>query len=59
MLFGIFFAYTYAFFFGGIWVYDDKYNDILGRTYTAGDVMICFFGIIFGLFAIGAAAPNF
>lgn len=58
MLFAFFFAYTYAFFFGGIWVHDDYYNDILGRNYSAGDVMICFFGIIFGLFASGVAAPN-
>lgn len=54
----IFGSYAYAFFLGSIWIEKDIYNSIYGRTYTSGDVLSIFFGIVFGLFAIGTAAPN-
>lgn len=27
--------------------------------YTAGDIISCFFGVVFGIFALGMAGPNF
>jgi hypothetical protein len=34
-------------------------NDSFDRVYTAGDVLIVFFGVLFGLFAIGMGAANY
>ena len=58
-LFAIFFSYSYSFFFGCIWVHNDFHNDTYHRPYSAGDVLATFFGIIFGLFSLGIASPNF
>jgi len=58
MLAAIFFSYAYAYFFGCIWIYNDYYNDTYDRVYTGGDVLIVYFGVLFGLFALGIGAPN-
>lgn len=62
-MFGCFFAsifgiYAYAFYLGSVWIYYDIYNSTYGKAYTAGDVLSCFFGVIFGMFSLGMAAPN-
>lgn len=44
---------------GYVWIYNDIYNQVMDRPYTAGDVMSCFFGVIFGMFSLGMAGPNF
>jgi len=48
--------YTYGLALGGVFVYKkitkgDEY-------YAAGDVISIFFGVIFGIFSIGMAAPH-
>ena len=60
---GIFFAstfgmYAYAFYLGSIWIQYNIYNYTFYRTYTAGDILSCFFGVIFGMMSVGLAAPN-
>jgi hypothetical protein len=29
-----------------------------GKVYTAGDIMSCFFGVVFGVMSLGMATPN-
>ena len=57
-MFCIFSTYSYAFFMGSVWVYKQFYSPTFGRAYTAGDILSCFFGIIFGMFSLGLAGPN-
>lgn len=57
-IFGMFGYYAYAFYIGSILVLDGVENTNLHQPYTAGDVMSCFFGVVFGVFAIGMASPN-
>lgn len=54
----IFATYAYSFYMGSIWIYNDIYNQTFGHIYTAGDVLSCFFGVIFGMFSVGLATPN-
>jgi len=58
MFFTLFGAYAYAFYVGSWWVQKEFWNNTYGRPYTSGDVITCFFGILFGMFSIGMAAPN-
>ena len=51
-------AYAYAFYLGSVWVEREYWNDTFGRSYTSGDVLSIFFGIVFGFFSIGMATPN-
>lgn len=57
-MFSIFATYAYSFFMGSVWIYHSIYNQTFNRTYTAGDVLSCFFGIVFGMFSMGMATPN-
>jgi ATP-binding cassette, subfamily B (MDR/TAP), member 1 len=54
----IFGTYAYAFYLGSVWIYYDFKNDTFDRVYSAGDILSCFFGVIFGMFSMGLAAPN-
>jgi len=54
----IFAVYSYSFYMGSIWIYNSFYNDIFGREYSAGDILGCFFGVVFGMFSMGMASPN-
>jgi hypothetical protein len=54
----IFGTYAYAFYLGSVWIYHDIYNNSMSRSYTAGDILSCFFGVVFGMFSMGMAAPN-
>jgi ATP-binding cassette subfamily B (MDR/TAP) protein 1 len=51
MYFAIFCCYSYAFYVGSHFVEAGVYNSGRGRPYTFGDVISCFFGILFGLFS--------
>lgn len=51
-------VYAYAFFFGALFIYHRMENPVYGRTYTGGDVIACFFGVIFGMFSLGLIGPN-
>ena len=54
----IFGTYAYSFYLGSVWIYNDFKNDTFNRYYSAGDILSCFFGVIFGMFSMGLAAPN-
>ena len=43
---------------GSIWIEKDFHNPVYDRPYRAGEVLSCFFGIIFGIFSMGMAYPN-
>lgn len=34
-------------------------NSNSGKLYTSGDILACFLGIVYGVFSLGLAAPNF
>jgi ATP-binding cassette subfamily B (MDR/TAP) protein 1 len=53
----IYLCYAYCFLIGSIWVDKPYWNDMEGRPYKAGDCLAVFFGILFGLFALGGAGP--
>lgn len=60
---GIFFLaiytyYAYSFFIGSLLITNEKENSMSGKTYTAGDVISCFLGVVYGMFALGLATPN-
>jgi len=56
--FSIFAAYAFAFYMGSIWVENGYHNSLTDEAYTSGDIITCFFGVIFGMFSLGMAAPN-
>ena len=58
-LFGvvIYGAYAYGLALGAILI-DKKYTNNSGEVLTPGDIISCFFGIIFGAFSLGMGAPN-
>ncbi|CDW88003.1 abc transporter family protein [Stylonychia lemnae] len=58
LLFVIFGYYGYAFYTGS-WLVQKEYNNTRSDApYNAGDIMSCFFGVVFGLMSIGMATPN-
>ena len=34
-------------------------NSGTGKTYTAGDIMSCFLGLVYGIFSLAIVIPNF
>jgi ATP-binding cassette subfamily B (MDR/TAP) protein 1 len=50
--------YAYAFYVGSYLIVIQKVNTNSGQPYTSGDVLSCFFGVVFGVFALGMATPN-
>jgi hypothetical protein len=54
----IFGTYAYAFYMGSIWIEHEIWNHTFKRPYAAGDVLSCFFGVVFGMFSMGIATPN-
>jgi len=51
-------SYAFAFYVGHIFIIEEIKDTASSDPYTSGDVMACFFGIIFGFFSLGMAAPN-
>lgn len=51
-------TYAFAFYMGRVWIYNGINNTTFDRVYTAGDIMACFFGIIYGMWGLGMAGPN-
>lgn len=49
-------CYTYGLALGGVFCYEKITKG--DKVYAAGDVISIFFGIIFGVFSLGQAAPN-
>lgn len=46
-------AYALAFWYGSKLISDGTWNDNVGRTYSAGDVLVIFFAILTGGFSLG------
>ena len=44
---------------GSFFVEHEVNNDAMDRSYSSGDILSCFFGLVFGIFALGMAGPNF
>ena len=56
--FNMFAYYAYAFYTGSWLITKEVNNTRTGEPYNSGDILSCFFGVIFGVFALGQAAPN-
>ena len=54
----IFGTYAYSFYMGSVWIYKDFKNHTFDRAYSAGDILSCFFGVVFGMLSVGMASPN-
>jgi hypothetical protein len=54
----IFLSYAFAFYIGHIFIIEKYRDSASDEPYTSGDILACFFGIIFGFFSLGGAAPN-
>lgn len=54
----IFLSYAFAFYVGLIFIVEEVKDSSREDPYSSGDVLACFFGIIFGFFSLGMAAPN-
>ena len=50
--------YAYAFYIGSYLITKQVRNHNFGRDYTSGDIIACFFGIVFGVFSLGMTTPN-
>lgn len=57
--FCIYINYVYCFAIGSVWIDNAYWNDAEGRPYLAGDCLAVFFGVLFGMFALGGAGPAF
>ncbi|CDW80084.1 abc transporter family protein [Stylonychia lemnae] len=51
--------YSYSFYIGSFMVTESIENINSKKIYTSGDVMACFLGLVYGIFSLGLAAPNF
>lgn len=51
--------YAYSFYSGSFMITQQVENWNSGKVYTSGDVLACFLGIVYGVFSLGLAAPNF
>ncbi len=59
-MFAMFIIYSFSIYIGGIFVREEyDATGLFGAKYDGATVLTCFFGIIFGLFSIGMAMPNF
>lgn len=57
-MFVMFGYYAYAFYTGSLLITTGVINSNTGLAYTSGDIISCFFGIVFGVFSLGMATPN-
>lgn len=57
--FCIYVNYVYCFLIGSVWIDEAYWNDAEDRPYLAGDCLAVFFGVLFGMFALGGAGPAF
>ena len=51
--------YAYSFFVGSFLITEKVSNSITGKTYTSGDIMSCYLGLVYGIFSLAIVAPNF
>ncbi len=57
--FALYGYYAYSFFSGSYMITEIVWNWNMDRIYTSGDILACFLGIVYGVFSLGLAAPNF
>ena len=50
--------YGYAFYAGSYLITKQVINTQSGIAYTSGDILSCFFGVVFGVTALGMVTPN-
>ena len=51
--------YCYSFFVGSYMITAKRTNTNSGKDYSSGDIMACFLGLVYGIFSLGLATPNF
>lgn len=52
--------YPYSFYIGSYFITGQVENiNNNDAVYSGGDIMSCFLGVIYGIFSLGMAAPNF
>ncbi len=49
--------YGYGFYTGSWLITEKKINSNSGEVYNIGDILSCFFGIVFGVMSLGMASP--
>ena len=54
----IFGYYAYAFYIGSYLITKQVENTQSKLPYSSGDIIACFFGIVYGVFSLGQATPN-
>jgi ATP-binding cassette subfamily B (MDR/TAP) protein 1 len=59
LFFLIFGSFTLAIWYGSYLISNEELNGNSGKTFQAGDVMCVLFTVIFGVFSLGQATPNF
>lgn len=57
--FSMYSAYSYALYVGSWFIENEIKNALFDRVYNSGDILLIFFGIMFGLFTVGALEPSF
>jgi ABC-type multidrug transport system fused ATPase/permease subunit len=57
--FSIYGYYSYSFFAGSFMITQRYENWNSGKLYSSGDILACFLGVVYGIFSLGMAAPNF
>lgn len=58
LMFVIFGYYAYGFYTGSWLIQKQVWNSKYDEPYNAGDVISCFFGVVFGIMSLGMATPN-
>jgi ATP-binding cassette subfamily B (MDR/TAP) protein 1 len=56
--FVLFGYYAYGFYTGSWLITNKIWNSNTNAVYNIGDILSCFFGVIFGVMSLGMAAPN-
>ena len=57
-MFVIFGYYAYGFYTGSYLITGEVINSNSGKIYNIGDILSCFYGIVFGVMSLGMAAPQ-
>lgn len=53
-----FFQNAFAFYIGSWFVQEKVLNENTGKPYTTGDILTCFYGILWGFQVLGMTSPN-
>jgi hypothetical protein len=50
--------HAYANYIGNLFIASGRINPRTGDVYNPGEILSCFLGTMFGIFALGMASPN-